>query len=80
MTVTQFKTRTERIGYGWNAKRVTYREFSYMMTASEVGTINIPVVAVSNDLGSSAAYDSTLTVKPSSPIRDWIGGIFGRWF
>lgn len=80
VTVTQFKTRTERIGYGWNAKRVTYREFSYMMTASEVGTINIPVVAVSNDLGSSAAYDSTLTVKPSSPIRDWIGGIFGRWF
>ena len=80
VTVTQFKTRTERIGYGWNAKRVTYREFSYMMTANEVGTINIPVVAVSNDLGSSAAYDSTLTVKPSSPIRDWIGGIFGRWF
>ena len=80
VTVTQFKTCTERIGYGWNAKRVTYREFSYMMTANEVGTINIPVVAVSNDLGSSAAYDSTLTVKPSSPIRDWIGGIFGRWF
>lgn len=80
VTVTQFKTRTERIGYGWNAKRVTYREFSYMMTANEVGTIIIPVVAVSNELGSSAAYDSTLTVKPSSPIRDWIGGIFGRWF
>lgn len=80
VTVTQFKTRTERIGYGWNAKRVTYREFSYMMTANEVGTINIPVVAVSNDLGSSAAYDSTLTVKPSCPIRDWIGGLFGRWF
>lgn len=80
VTVTQFKTRTERIGYGWNAKRVTYREFSYMMTANEVGTINIPVVAVSNELGSSAAYDSTLTVKPSSPIRDWIGGLFGRWF
>ena len=80
VTVTQFKTRTERIGYGWNAKRVTYREFSYMITADEVGTINIPVVAVSNELGSSAAYDSTLTVKPSSPIRDWIGGLFGRWF
>lgn len=80
VTVTQFKTRTERIGWGRNAKRVTYREFSYMMTANEVGTINIPVVAVSNDLGSSAAYDSTLTVKASSPIRDWIGGLFGRWF
>lgn len=80
VTVTQFKTRTERIGYGWNAKRVTYREFVYMITADEVGTINIPVVAVSNELGSSAAYDSTLTVKPSSPIRDWIGGLFGRWF
>ena len=80
VTVTQFKTRTERIGWGRNAKRVTYREFSYMMTANEVGTINIPVVVVSNDLSSSAAYDSTLTVKASSPIRDWIGGLFGRWF
>ena len=58
----------------------SYREFVYMITADEVGTINIPVVAVSNELDSSAAYDSTLTVKPSSPIRDWIGGLFGRWF
>ena len=80
VTVTQFKTRTERIGYGWNAKRVTYREFVYMMTVNESGTLTVPVVAVSNEQGESNPYETTLTVKPSSPIRDWIGGLFGRWF
>ena len=30
--------------------------------------------------GESNPYETTLTVKPSSPIRDWIGGLFGRWF
>ena len=80
VTVTQFKTRTERIGYGWNAKRVTYREFVYMMTVNESGTLTVPVVAVSNEQGESSPYETTLTVKPSSPIRDWIGGLFGRWF
>ena len=73
-------TRTERIGWGRNAQRVTYREFVYMITADEVGTFNYDVVAVNGEGVQSAARNVTLTVKASSPIRDWIGGLFGRWF
>lgn len=80
VTYTEYFTRTERVGRGWNAQRVTYREFVYMMTVSESGTLTVPVVAVSNEQGESSPYETTLTVKPSSPIRDWIGGLFGRWF
>lgn len=76
----KYVTRTERIGYGWNAKRVTYREFVYMITADEVGTINYDVAAVNVEGVQSAAKTVPLTVKASSPIRDWIGGLFGRWF
>lgn len=80
VTYTKYFTRTERVGRGWNAQRVTYREFVYMMTVNESGTLTVPVVAVSNEQGESNPYETTLTVKPSSPIRDWIGGLFGRWF
>lgn len=80
VTYTKYFTRTERVGRAWNAQRVTYREFVYMMTVNESGTLTVPVVAVSNEQGESNPYETTLTVKPSSPIRDWIGGLFGRWF
>ena len=80
VTYTKYFTRTERVGRSWNAQRVTYREFVYMMTVNESGTLTVPVVAVSNEQGESSPYETTLTVKPSSPIRDWIGGLFGRWF
>lgn len=80
MKYDKYVTRTERIGYGWNAKRVTYREFVYMITADEVGTINYDVAAVNVEGVQSAAKTVPLTVKASSPIRDWIGGLFGRWF
>lgn len=80
VTYTKYFTRTERVGRAWNAQRVTYREFVYMMTVNESGTLTVPVVAVSNEQGESSPYETTLTVKPSSPIRDWIGGLFGRWF
>lgn len=80
VTYTKYFTCTERVGRGWNAQRVTYREFVYMMTVNESGTLTVPVVAVSNEQGESSPYETTLTVKPSSPIRDWIGGLFGRWF
>ena len=76
----KYITRTERTGRGWNAQRVTYREFVYMITADEVGTINYDVAAVNVEGIQSAAQTATLNVKASSPIRDWIGGLFGRWF
>ena len=62
------------------AQRVTYREFVYMITADGVGTFSYDVVAVNNEGVQSAAEAAVLTVKASSPIRDWIGGLFGRWF
>lgn len=80
MKYDKYVTRTERIGWGRNAQRVTYREFVYMITADEVGTINYDVAAVNIEGVQSAAKTVPLTVKASSPIRDWIGGIFGRWF
>ena len=76
----KYVTRTERIGWGRNAQRVTYREFVYMTTVDEVGTINTKIVAVNGDGVQSVAKTVPLTVKESSPIRDWIGGLFGRWF
>lgn len=76
----KYVTRTERIGWGRNAQRVTYHEFIYMTTADEVGTINTGIVAVNGEGVQSAAKTVPLIVKGSSPIRDWIGGLFGRWF
>lgn len=76
----KYVTRTERIGWGRNAQRVTYREFIYMTTADEVGTFDFEIAAVNNVGVQSAAKIAVLTVKASSPIRDWIGGLFGRWF
>lgn len=76
----KYVTRTERIGWGRNAQRVTYHEFIYMTTADEVGTINTEIVAVNGEGVQSVAKTVPLTVKESSPIRDWIGGLFGRWF
>ena len=80
VTYDKFITRTERTGRGWNAPRVTYREFIYMMPVNESGLVEIPVIAGSYEFGESAAITTTLNVKESSPIRDWIGGLFGRWF
>ena len=80
VTYDKFITRTERAGRGWNAPRVTYREFIYMMPVNESGLVEIPVIAGSYEFGESAAITTTLNVKESSPIRDWIGGLFGRWF
>ena len=76
----KYVTRTERIGWGRNAQRVTYHEFIYMTTADEVGTINTGIVAVNGEGVQSAAKTVPLIVKGASPIRDWIGGLFGRWF
>lgn len=76
----KYVTRTERIGWGRNAQRVTYHEFIYMTTADDVGTINTEIVAVNGEGVQSVAKTVPLTVKESSPIRDWIGGLFGRWF
>lgn len=80
VTYNKYITRTERIGWGRNAQRVTYREFIYMMPVNESGDFEIFVSAGNDELGVSEPVETTLSVRASSPIRDWIGGLFGRWF
>ena len=82
-TITSYRTRTQRTGWGWNAKKVTYREFTYTVTAAEAGTLDISVAAVNAENVSSAAVTATLTVQAASQrpgIGGWLDNIFGRWF
>ena len=82
-TVTSYRTRTQRTGWGWNAKRVTYREFTYTVTAAEAGTLTVSVAAVNAENVSSAAVTATVTVQAASQrpgIGGWLDNIFGRWF
>lgn len=74
--IDKYVTRTERTGWGWWAKTVTYREFTYTTTAD--ATVTSTIYAF-NDAGvSSDAITATLTVRPS--VRDWLHGIIGKWF
>ena len=74
--IDKYVTRTERTGWGWWAKTVTYREVTYTTTAD--ATVTSTIYAF-NDAGvSSDAITATLTVRPS--VRDWLHGIFGKWF
>lgn len=50
--VTTYKTRTERNGWGRNAQRVTYREFTYMISAAQ--NADYTVIAVNAEGTSSA--------------------------
>lgn len=75
-TITAYATKTERTGWGWWAKTVTYREFTYQVAAE--GTTDYTICAVNSDGVSSDPITATLTVRPS--VRDWWHGIFDKWF
>lgn len=74
--ITTYDTKTERTGWGWWAKTVTYREFTYQVAAEE--TTDYTICAVNSAGVSSDPITATLTVRPS--IRDWWHGIFDKWF
>ena len=74
--IDKYVTRTERSGWGWWAKTVTFREFTYTDTATV--TKDYTVCAVNGKGVSSDAITATLTVRPS--VRDWLHGIVGKWF
>ena len=74
--ITAYAAKTERTGWGWWAKTVTYREFTYTDTA--VATKDYTVCAVNSDGVSSDPITASLTVRPS--VRDWWHGIFDKWF
>ena len=75
-TITAYATKTERTGWGWWAKTVTYREFTYQVAAEE--TTDYPICAVNSAGVSSDPIIATLTVRPS--VHDWWHGIFDKWF
>ena len=74
--IDKYVTRTERSGWGWWAKTVTYREFIYTTTADV--TRDYTVCAVNAAGVRSEEKTATLTVRPS--VRDWLHGIIGKWF
>lgn len=80
--VTNYRTRTQRTGWGWNATKVTYREFTYTITAAEAGTLDYSVAAVNADGVSSEPITAMLTVqavqRPQRP--GWLDKLFSRWF
>lgn len=73
VAVTSYRTRTERKGWGWNATKVTYREFTYTVTAQTSGTYEI--CAVNAEGTASEPITATLTVRSGS----W-WNIFAKWF
>lgn len=81
VTIDTYRTRTQRTGWGWNAKKVTYREFTYTITASE--TADHEIVAVNAEGTASEAITATLTVRAAAQrpgIGGWLNKLFSRWF
>lgn len=81
VTIDTYRTRTQRTGWGWNAKKVTYREFTYTITASE--TADHEIVAVNVEGTASEAITATLTVQAAAQRPGWggwFGNLFSRWF
>ena len=70
-TIDTYRTRTERTGWGWWAKRVAYHEFTYTTTAE--ATADYAVYALNGDGVRSEPTIATLTVKPA--INWW-----HKWF
>lgn len=80
-TVTAYRTRTQRTGWGWNAKKVTYREFTYTITANK--TAEYTIAAVNAEGVASEPVVNTLTVQAAAQRPGWggwLGSLFGRWF
>ena len=68
-------------GWGRNAQRVTYREFTYMISAAQ--NADYTVIAVNAEGTSSAPQIASLNVIPARPTRPgwgWLKDLFGRWF
>ena len=79
-TVTSYRTRTQRTGWGKHATKVTYREFTYTMTATK--TADHMVTAVNAQGVASDPITAKLTVQAAvqRPQRPgWWDKLFGRW-
>ena len=83
VAIDTYRTRTQRTGWGWNAKRVTYREFTYTITAKEAGTLNCSIAAFNAENTASEPITAALTVQAAAQRPSWggwLGNLFGRWF
>lgn len=69
-TITGYTTRTERTGWGWWSPKVTYRVFTYTITAP-AQTTDYAVCAVNAEGTASEAVTATLTVKPTTWWNWW---------
>ena len=81
VTIDTYRTRTQRTGWGQNATKVTYREFTYTITAAE--TADYAITAVDAEGIASEPITATLTVQAASQrpgFGGWLDTIFGRWF
>lgn len=81
VTIDTYRTRTQRTGWGQNATKVTYREFTYTITAAE--TADYAVTAVNAEGIASEPITATLTVQAASQrpgFGGWLDKIFSRWF
>ena len=77
-TIRSYRTRSERVGFGRRAKRITYREFTYSMVAQE--TADFSVTAINAEGTESEAITARLTVqKRPESIRD-VWNWFKGWF
>ena len=77
-TIRSYRTRTERVGFGRRAKRITYREFTYSMVAQE--SADFSVTAINAEGTESEAITARLTVqKRPESIRD-VWNWFKGWF
>lgn len=77
-TIRSYRTRTERVGFGRRAKRITYREFTYSMVAQE--SADFSVTAINAEGTESEAITARLTVqKRPGSIRD-VWNWFKGWF
>ena len=81
VTIDTYRTRTQRTGWGQNATKVTYREFTYTITAAE--TADYAITAVNAEGIASEPITAALTVQAASQrpsFGGWLDKIFSRWF
>lgn len=70
VTVSSYTTRTQRTGWGWWSPKVTYRVFTYTITAP-AQTTDYAVCAVNAEGTASEPITATLTVRPATWWNWW---------
>ncbi|MDO4374051.1 MAG: family 20 glycosylhydrolase [Clostridia bacterium] len=77
-TIRSYRTRTERVGFGRRAKRITYREFTYSMVAQESADFSVTAINAEGTESESITARLTVQKRPGS-IRD-VWNWFKGWF